>query len=149
MRLRISIRGSVRPSVGPSVGPSVRPSVTSYFKNLKIKLFLHVFHQGSLGTLQKCRIASLQECMPKKVKRAHLLVDQTCSIQCTMPLYVVHHSPFGFRIIKMSMKGISALFVRFLTMVIHKRSIHLAMSKTFIHTFITFIQTSGERYNEL
>ena len=35
MRPRIFIRGSIR----PSVGPSVRPSVTSYFQNLKMKVF--------------------------------------------------------------------------------------------------------------
>ena len=56
---RISIIGSVCWSVGPSVLPSVRPSVTSYFQNLKRKVFLRVFYQGSLGTSQKCRVASL------------------------------------------------------------------------------------------
>ena len=54
-----SVGRSVRPSVGRSVRPSVGRSVTSYFKNLKMKVFLRVFHQGSLQTSQKCRIASL------------------------------------------------------------------------------------------
>ena len=43
----------------PIGGSTVGRSVTSYFQNLKMKVFLRVFHQGSLQTSQKCRIASL------------------------------------------------------------------------------------------
>ena len=48
----------VCPSVGPSVRWLVRRSATSYFQNLKMEVFVCVFHQGSLLTSQKCRIAS-------------------------------------------------------------------------------------------
>ena len=52
----------VYPLVRTSVRPSVGPSVSSYFQNIKMKVFLHVYHQGGPGTSPKCRIASLQEC---------------------------------------------------------------------------------------
>jgi hypothetical protein len=44
-----------------AVRPSVRPSVgNAFFLMAKMKVFLHVCHQGGPGTSQKCRIASLQ-----------------------------------------------------------------------------------------
>ena len=42
------------------VCPSVGGSVIRFFLLQKIKVFLHVCHQGVPGTSQKCRIASLQ-----------------------------------------------------------------------------------------
>ena len=87
MRPRISIRGSVR----PSVGQSVRPSVTSYFQNLKTKVFLRGFYQGSLGTSQMQNSISIGNgaCwsvhlsmlkVEKKSRRMHLLVDKLLPI---------------------------------------------------------------------
>ena len=43
----------VCPSVGPSVGWLV-----AFFLIAKMKVFLHVCHQGGPGTTQKCRLAS-------------------------------------------------------------------------------------------
>ena len=50
----------VCPSVGRSVGPLVGDA---FFSIAKMKIFLHVCHQGGPGTSQKCRITSLQEGM--------------------------------------------------------------------------------------
>ena len=85
-------------SVRPSVGWLVGRSVTRFFLIAKMKVFLHVCHQGGPGTSQKCRITSLKEGLsvgPSVYLRTLGLTSEVEGSVCTLPGLPAGSHPSG------------------------------------------------------